>query len=253
MSISQVFPNYLLIELPETDSTNLYVESILNNVVINEGSIFYTHQQKNGIGQGSNVWESEPFKNITASLVINPTFLLAVDQFYLTIVASLSVCDTVNSLLGDDIAVVKWPNDIYCNHKKIAGLLIKNQVIGSSIATAIVGLGLNVNQQYFHHAPNAISLKILSDKDFDLSVVMSKWHESFAFYYDMLIKNRQALTDRYLSNLYLKDSPQMYLINDVSVSATIKGIDRYGRLILLNDDGRKYVCSLKEVVFPLLG
>ena len=50
---------------------------------------------------------------------------------------------------GINKMAVKWPNDIYVEDKKIAGILIENVVSEQEIKTAVVGVGINVNQQKF--------------------------------------------------------------------------------------------------------
>lgn len=250
MAVEQVFPKSRVSEISEVDSTNKYLESIIGTDSIPEGSVFFTNNQTAGIGQAGNNWESESYRNITASMVLYPEFLHPADQFYLTIVISLAVCDTVDFFLNDKRAVVKWPNDIYCDNHKIAGILIKNQVMGEAISSAIAGLGLNVNQTVFRFAPIATSLKILSGQEFELNSVLSKWHSYVAEYYSTLKSNRKKLYQQYLDKLYLKDTLAEYLIRGEQVTASITGIDPHGQLVLVDDMGRRYECGLKDIVFP---
>lgn len=254
MDISRVFPEYILKELPETASTNLLMEELLNTSMLPEGSVIFTEVQSAGIGQSGNVWESEPHKNLTATILLNPDFLGAENQFFITVVVSLAVSDTLEYFVPQAKAYIKWPNDIYCNHHKAAGILIKNHIIGSKISASIIGVGLNVNQTEFYSAPFATSLKKISGKDFSVNNVMTKWHECIAHYY-LLLKNgeRQILMDQYLSKLYLKGQAADFVINEAIVRATIKGVDRYGLLVLCDDNNKKYTCGLKEIVFPVFG
>ncbi len=250
MANVQVFHDFTISEIGEIDSTNKYAEKLINSGSVPEGSVFYTHNQTSGIGQAGNTWESEPRKNLTASMILYPVFLHPAHQFYLTMVVSLAVLDTVDFFLHDTTASVKWPNDIYCGNRKIAGILIKNQVMGNEISSAIAGLGLNINQTEFTTAPNATSLKLLAGNEYDIIVVLSKWHTHVAKYYDMLKSNRKELYMQYLSKLYLKDVQADYLINGVRVTATITGIGLHGQLVLTDNSGKRYECGLKDVIFP---
>jgi BirA family transcriptional regulator, biotin operon repressor / biotin---[acetyl-CoA-carboxylase] ligase len=253
MANLQVFPNFILTELPEIDSTNLYTENLLLKEDVPEGSVFYTFNQKRGIGQADNKWESEPFKNLTATIVLKPVFLEASSQFLLTTVLSLSVCEVLLEYLPDSNPMIKWPNDIYCNHRKIAGILIKNHIMGKNISKTIAGLGLNVNQTNFSHAPMATSLKLLSGNEHDIKKILTKWHYILSEYYNLLKTDKKALLNQYLSKLYLKDQFSEYFIKGKMVIAAISGIDRHGQLVLFDEVGKKYVCGLKEVVFPFNG
>lgn len=250
MANLQVFHDFTISEIGEINSTNKYAEKLISSGSISEGSVIYTHNQTAGIGQAGNTWESEPHKNLTASMILYPVFLHPAHQFYLTMVVSLAVCDAVDFFLHDLTASIKWPNDIYCGHRKIAGILIKNQVMGNEISSAIAGLGLNINQTVFNTAPNATSLRMLSGHEHDVMKVLSKWHTLVAKYYDILKTNRKALYLQYLSKLYLKDIQANYLIKGEEVTATITGIGLHGQLVLTDSSGKCYECGLKDVVFP---
>lgn len=250
MFVSLVFPQNQVVELLRVPSTNKYVEEIISKQNIPEGSIYYTFDQTAGIGQAENKWESEPGKNLTATMVVYPDFLLASEQFFLTIVASLSVSDAVNGYLHGISSQIKWPNDIYVQHQKIAGILIKNFVTGDLLSATIIGLGLNINQVHFKEAPDAISLKILTDTEFSINEVLTNWHDKFAFYYDKLKKNRNEILDLYLSRMYMRGVAANYLVGDKIVNATITGVDKYGFLVLNDSKGKKYVCGNKEIVYP---
>lgn len=253
MDILNVFPEPIMFEVPEVDSTNMYTEKRIGNTFFPEGSVIYTNNQTAGIGQGENKWESEPYKNLIATIVLNPVFLNPADQFFLTIVVSLATCDTIDYFLENTDTLIKWPNDIYCGHRKIAGILIKNFISGSNISATIAGLGLNVNQIEFQSAPMATSLKLLSGKDYDIKSVLTKWHTLLANYYHTLKQDKISLRNLYLSKMYLKDQFADFLINNTRVSATIIGIDQHGQLELIDFAGTKYTCGLKEIVFPAYG
>lgn len=252
MSSGLVFPKHQIIRLDEIDSTNKYAERLLESTSLPEGSIIYTENQTSGVGQGSNSWESQPGKNLTATLILTPEFLAPQDQFYLTIVLSLSVCDVIDHLAGKPVSQVKWPNDIYCSNRKIAGLLIKNYVMGNSISTSIAGLGLNINQVDFLTVPFATSLKLLLEKEFSIFQVLTEWHERIAIRYNSLKSGKQELLREYLSKLFLFGTIAEYVIHGKKVSAAIIGIDEHGQLQLKDQANNIYTCGLKEVVFPFI-
>ncbi len=253
MDIVNIFPEYLIYELPEVDSTNKYVERQLGLTSFTEGSVIFTNNQTAGVGQAENMWESEPHKNLIATVVLNPSFLNPSDQFYLTIVVSLATCETVCFFLKNNYTQIKWPNDIYYEHRKIAGILIKNFIMGNNVSICIAGLGLNVNQTKFNIAPIATSLKLLSGLEYDIPSVLTKWHTLLALYYQKLKYDKDALRQLYLTKLYLKDQFVEFRINGKQVTATITGIDQHGQLELADISGKIYICGLREIVFPLLG
>src|SRR5690606_6994433 len=118
---------------------------ILNQFPTQDGSVVITYRLLKGRGHRGYDCVSADFLNLTFSVVLRPTFLSIRDQFYLIVVASLSVHDAVRQLLDSPI-FVKWPNDVIANGGKIAGILIENQLQGAAIQASVVGIGLNVNQ-----------------------------------------------------------------------------------------------------------
>lgn len=251
MTLQPVFPNFSILYLPSVNSTNTYAENLLDTEIIADGSIIYTANQSNGIGQGTNLWESEAGKNLTATIILHPTFLEARNQFFISIIVSLAVRDVVNAFLENKSALIKWPNDIYIDHRKIAGILIKNYISGDIISDTIAGIGLNINQTEFKHAPLAISLKILANRDFEITDILTEWHKRLSHYYVMLKSDKETLLNKYLFNMYLIDTYAEYTIHDKKINASITGITEFGQLKLKDVEGQKYICGLKDIVFPL--
>jgi len=253
MRDNPAFPGYMQLEVPLINSTNLYAEELISREELPEGSLIYTHNQYDGIGYADNKWESEPYKNLTVTVLLKPVYLNAADQFFLTIVVSLSVCDLIEELIETASPCIKWPNDIFVNHHKIAGILIKNQLLGPEISTSIAGVGLNINQTEFKKAPNATSLKLLSGEEYQVTEVMTKWHKLLYHRYTELKSGREQLLRNYLDKMYLKDQFHNFIIRNSLTRAAIQGVDRHGLLVLMDEENNKISCDLKEIVFPMLG
>jgi len=131
-------------------STNsLMYDEVSNTPDLNEGYVIRTDYQTSGRGQIGNTWESKSGKN-----------LLAEDQFLVSKIICLSLVELLNEYDLEKVRI-KWPNDIYVGDKKIAGILIQNMLQGKQIKASIIGIGLNVNQEFFEsEAPNPTSLKL---------------------------------------------------------------------------------------------
>ena len=63
-----------------------------------------------------------------------------------TLAVGLGVCDVASSYAPDAHAQVKWPNDVWLDGKKCAGILVESRTVGSDIDAVILGVGLNVNR-----------------------------------------------------------------------------------------------------------
>ena len=107
---------------------HLYQLSLLRDENLPEGTVVYTNYQSAGRGQPGNSWESEDGKNLLISLLIFPSMIKPVNQFIISMAISLGICDFLNRHIP--VCSIKWPNDIYVNNDKIAGILIENSIMG---------------------------------------------------------------------------------------------------------------------------
>ena len=156
------------------ESTNQYLQNLLNEGIDIVDNIVVTDYQTSGRGQGKNVWESEDGKNLLFSIALDMSFLKAENQFLLTQIVSVTMINVLKKYLPEESLSIKWPNDIYFNNKKIAGILIKNEIRGMMMGTSIIGIGLNVNQTSFNeNLPNPISMKMITGNDFELEELLS--------------------------------------------------------------------------------
>ena len=237
-----------LIQLSTIDSTNNYAANLLKTTNVVNGTTILTKRQENGRGQLGTTWHTAPGKNLILSTVIFP-MLKNERAFYLNIAVSLAVNRTLK-----DVGItskVKWPNDIYVDGNKIAGILIENQIQGKQIHSSIIGLGLNVNQLIFPPEINATSIAMEKGIDMEIEDVFEKYFANLDFYIDMLMQsNFDLLLKKYYSVLYRYNELCEYKDVTGNFEGRITGIDAVGKLQILTQSGlRKY--DLKEVQFCL--
>jgi BirA family biotin operon repressor/biotin-[acetyl-CoA-carboxylase] ligase len=122
-----------------------------------EGCTVTTDFQNAGRGQHGKQWLSERGANINASVILYPHTLTVADQFLLNMAVACALCEAASALCHQECAL-KWPNDVYVQNQKIAGILIENSWAGTRWQAAVVGIGMNVNQQDFAGLP-ATSLR----------------------------------------------------------------------------------------------
>ncbi|MCO6499770.1 MAG: biotin--[acetyl-CoA-carboxylase] ligase [Vicingus serpentipes] len=234
------------INLEKVDSTNTYLKQLLaDSKDLIEGLVVITQQQELGRGQRGNYWQSEPNKNITFSLLIRPKISVS-DQFMISKTISLGVVDF---LIAEGIknVTIKWPNDIYIENTKIAGILIENVLKGSSIDAVIVGVGLNVNQLWFANLPNATSLRLINGVEFDLEETLNKLLFFIEKRYLILKKlNFFSLDKDYIKHLFRINELHNYEISNGIVQGEIVGVSQSGKL-QININGVVQEFDLKEV------
>ena len=119
--------NNSIIWIDTVDSTNDEAKRKIHS--LSHLSVIAAYEQTSGRGQRGNIWSSEAGKNLTFSIIIKYGKdayydLIPSNQFIFSKIASITVLDLL-SKYGIK-AEIKWPNDIYVNDKKIAGILIEN-------------------------------------------------------------------------------------------------------------------------------
>jgi BirA family transcriptional regulator, biotin operon repressor / biotin---[acetyl-CoA-carboxylase] ligase len=233
--------------LTECHSTNdLALEKIKERSIF-EGSIIVTDSQTAGKGQRGNQWISEPFQNLTFSLVLRPVFITPDRQFTL----SMAVSNALIDMLGQYgiSAMVKWPNDIVSDDgKKLAGILIENTLTHKRIEYAVVGIGLNINQGAFGSI-KATSIANLLGRTIDVEDVFSRTVHELEKYYLMLKSGRiDEAKNRYMQKLYRYQVWAKYQDEDI-FDGKIEGIDIHGRLEVKKTTGELVAFGLKEIKF----
>jgi len=221
-----------------------------------EGTVAAARSQTAGRGQQNAVWESEAGENLTFSIALRPTFLHAEHIFYLSKVVSLGVVDF---LLSQKInALIKWPNDIYVGERKICGILIEQSIKGEYVAQSVAGVGLNVNQRTFKHAPNATSMLLCSGAERELDDMLNSLSVCILSRYNALKeacqKNDSSLTlqgidKEYHSLLYRRQVFFTYKCGNEHFTAKILSVEPSGELVLQKESGEVRRWGFKEVEF----
>lgn len=235
-------------------STNSFAEQQLTEGKISEPCCIMAAGQSAGKGQGSNSWVSEAGKNLTFSIVCFPEFLLAEKQFYLNKAVALSVAGFVSELVPDKCIAIKWPNDIYIENHKTAGILIQTAIQTDRMKYAIIGIGININQEEFpEYLPNPTSIIQHTKTKTDLDSAIKRFLDIFKNRYEMIMNNRIAETDRdYLNALYRFGQRSFFEYEGKRIRASICGVNEYGWLQLNTDDG-KMICGDMNKIKMIVG
>lgn len=236
-----------IISLPKCHSTNDIAADISQSNRLFEGTVIITQEQTIGKGQRGNIWKSQPNLNLTFSVALEPKFLQIKDQFFLNIITSLAIADALSDLVKIELKI-KWPNDIYSDEKKLGGILIENSVKGNVLNTAVIGIGLNINQKEFDGLPNATSVFNITDEVFDLEKVLNVVLRNIEKRYLQLKSGDfEQLRQAYLEKLYWYQEEHTFL-SDSEFTGVIIGIDEYGKLLVERDNETK-AFDLKEIKF----
>lgn len=250
-TINTLFIGKVYLEFDSLSSTNSYLAELLAQQKLAEGTVLIAKQQTAGRGQLQNVWESEAYQNITMSLVLYPTFLPIAQHFLLNQAIALAVYDTIQQILSKQVKI-KWSNDIYVAQRKIAGILIQNNLQGNIIQQSIIGIGLNVNQQLFlSNAPNPTSLTIETGEYFNLDNLIAQLCKNLENRYLQLRQQKlQQIRQDYVNSLYQINEWHHYerTHNQEHFLGKIEGVKDDGHLIMQTNRGLE-LFNLKEIKF----
>ena len=245
-----------IIYLPQTHSTNKYLRAHIESIRdTEEGTVFWADFQTAGRGQHGNSWESEDKKNLTFSLLLCPISIPARLQFIISQISSLGIIDVLNDIIEKenikDKFSIKWPNDINFRDKKVAGMLIENDLSGQSLFTSIIGIGLNVNQAEFKsNAPNPASLYNITGKEFDRQELLISLLTRIFYYYEKALNGEvQLIKEMYFNSLYRKEGFHKYESEGREFFAEIKDIQLTGMITLKENNGNEESYAFKEVSY----
>jgi BirA family transcriptional regulator, biotin operon repressor / biotin---[acetyl-CoA-carboxylase] ligase len=232
-------------------STNSHAASLVKENEVSEGAVIYTNYQSSGRGHGGNKWESEEGKNLLISIILFPSMIAPEDQFLLSMAVSLGICDFLDRYTSG--ISIKWPNDIYVNNDKIAGILIENSIMGGIIEHTIAGIGININQtKFLSNAPNPVSLSNITGRQYDLTVCLDQLTSDLDKRYKFLIGEEAGLIRHdYLYRLYRHNQWCKYHDLNGVFTGRLLNVSDTGKLNVERAEGTINEYSFKEIDFIL--
>ncbi|MBR5081352.1 MAG: biotin--[Bacteroidales bacterium] len=261
------------VHLEQIDSTNAYLqrqqlEYDIRNWVVS------VDEQTAGKGMGNNGWESEVGKNLTFSLALDVSFLPAERQFLLSEAVPLGIMEVLDELLSDSFEgidsnrtastrndmpskpaeklSIKWPNDIFYENRKLAGILINSTIKANMMDISIIGIGLNVNQMHFQDWPtHPISMKMITAKDYDLQPFLEQIAEHIIIKVEQLKSDSTVIEQDYLKRLFRYHTWADYEVDGKILRLFMTGIDLFGRLMLTDEANKPYCFDIKEIKFMI--
>jgi BirA family biotin operon repressor/biotin-[acetyl-CoA-carboxylase] ligase len=136
------------------------------------GSVFLAEHQTAGRGRRGRRWLAESGQSLLFSVLWRPASTLAgaaqpgaVATGALTLAVGLGVRAALAAHSQQPLSV-KWPNDVLCARRKLAGILCESQLQAGQVEAVVIGIGINIGQQAFpaELAQDVISLEELSGR-----------------------------------------------------------------------------------------
>ena len=232
-------PNKLII-LEKVDSTNNYAMGMVQNGEAKSGTGVFAKEQTAGKGRRGKTWNSKSSENIILTVTVQMQWLPVQHQFQLSVAVALGCLDFFSRYIKENIKI-KWPNDIFINDRKAGGILIENAIKGSLWQWAIIGLGLNINQEDFDEKIKAVSLKQITGLNYDvielavelLETVIKRINQLKAGEFDNLLYE-------YNENLFCRDKTAKLKKGNIVFKTKIKKVNSFGELITKDAIERRF-------------
>ncbi|QKX03505.1 biotin--[acetyl-CoA-carboxylase] ligase [Aquimarina sp. TRL1] len=237
-----------IIKVDAIDSTNSFLRGLNREDKLVEKVCVLAREQTAGKGQLGASWVSNPGENLTCSVFMPIQKIEASDQFYISMLVSLSVFDALQTFMIPKLSI-KWPNDILSDKYKICGILIENIVNNGRLTGVIIGVGINVNQKNFENLPRAASLSMLSGRNFNVEEVLHSFLYALEKRFTAFdVSGFMSLKQEYEKCLFRKNKPSMFKDREGdSFVGIIQSVTQQGKLQVLLEDEIIGEFDLKEL------
>lgn len=224
----------------ETDSTNNRAkDSGEKNGA--HGTLFIADKQNAGKGRRGRAWESPSGKSIYMTILLRPQ--ITPDKApMLTLIMGLSVAEGIRKVSGAETEI-KWPNDIVMNKKKVCGILTEMATEMEYVNYVVIGVGINVNQEYFSEGIKEIATSLYEETGtvYQRSELIAAVLERFEKNYEMFLEtgDLSGIRKAYDSILVNRGQEVKVLEPGNEYRAVAEGINKNGELIVRLSDGRQ--------------
>jgi BirA family biotin operon repressor/biotin-[acetyl-CoA-carboxylase] ligase len=135
--------------------------------------------------------------------------------------------------------------------KKCCGILIENTVKGTLLDTAIIGIGINVNEKQFKDLPLASSLRLTTGNSFDISLILEVLLQQLKIQLTRLEnQDLEAIFNSYNQDLFRLDTVAVFSTNTkVPFNAILRGVTKSGLLVLEDETSQRDTYNLKEIKY----
>ena len=198
--------------------------------------------QTKGRGRFGREWYSASADNLYLSVLFEP-MLPATKLQSFTLWAGIYICRELQKYVPTAALMIKWPNDIYCDGRKFAGMLTEAKMDADGLRSLIFGIGINVNSN-----PNnfpgelrnqATSLHAIHGDELPLNPLTAQVLQAIHRAYETSIDSNptESLIDAWAPLNALAGKQVTARQNDKEISGIVNGLEPTGALLLKQSDG----------------
>ena len=229
-------PDNLIIELDSIDSTNNYAMRLIDANKSQHGLTITALNQLAGKGQRGKTWQAISGQSLLMTIIVTPGRPIG-GQYVFNALVAVAIANVLQKLNDTWQVHIKWPNDIIVNDKKAGGILIENVLRGSQWSNSVIGLGLNVLQDFFpDELPFATSLKRASGVKYNVNLLRDDIRQNIL---DAVIDGNtdEVILAGYNQLLYRRGLIQEFKRGNEIFEARILQVDKDGTLAVQMTDG----------------
>lgn len=219
------------------------------------GTLVVAEQQTSGKGRRGRSWESPVGSGIFMTLMLKPE-INPNNASMLTLVAAMATVRAIRRVV-EVPAMIKWPNDIVVNSKKVCGILTEMSAQFDYINHIVIGIGINVHNEAFPEeiAQTASSLYIESGQHIHRASLIEAFLEEFENVYEEYLKTEdmESLQKEYDQMLVNRGRQVRVIDPKESFEGKAMGITKKGELIVDTWESRKLVSSGEVSVRGIYG
>ena len=225
---------------PQIESTNTKARELAEQGAP-EGTLVVAEYQTRGKGRMSRPWESPAGQNLLFSIILRPP-LPPQQTFNLILLVSVALCRSIQMETNLELKI-KWPNDLYCRGKKLAGILAEFAAESDRLNYVIIGVGLNVNW-----SPAALpedaqpATSILGETGIRasrLEILVSFLAGMERFYRQAQREGYHFIKQAWDHYSLIRNRPVKVMNGKETWSGIAQGIDPQGALMVILDSGEK--------------
>lgn len=227
---------------PEIESTNTAAMQAASSGA-EEGTVFLADQQTAGRGRNGHSWHSETGNAMLVSIILRPRIPPA-QVLWLSLMAGLAVHEAISLTCGISCDL-RWPNDLLIGRKKVCGILTEISADAEQLRFAVVGIGINVNQQSFPQeiAQLATSLQIETGKEWSRTELLISLLKSLETEYHRFLAKSEPLLSRLEPISSYVRGKHVNVDEAGGYSGVTEGLDPRGFLRVRTPEGVRIVLS----------
>jgi len=227
-----------LLYFEQVDSTNTKAAQ-LSELGYASGTLVVSDEQTAGKGRRGRNWSSLPGDGIYMTLLLKPD-IEPNHASQLTLVAALAVSraisDTLAPMENKATPLIKWPNDIVMNGRKVCGILTEMSMQVDYINHLVIGIGINVHNRNFPEEIRATAGSIWTESGCVVkrAELIARFLGYFNQYYKVFLETEDLsrMAEEYNTLLVNRDREVKVLDPKGAFTGVAKGIAGNGELIV---------------------